>query len=51
MSAEVVEPRYALAGSIGADEAGEPRLMGGLCAGCGVLAAVMELLQSLLVMQ
>ena len=35
MSAEAAGPRYALAGTIGHDEAHQPRLMGGLCGGCG----------------
>ena len=35
MDAAEKEPRYALAGTISYDDAGQPRLMGGLCAECG----------------
>ena len=35
MDAAEQEPRYALAGTIGHDDAQRPRLMGGLCAQCG----------------
>ncbi len=36
MSISASEPRYALAGTIGFEEAQEPRLMGGQCVQCGV---------------
>ncbi len=35
MSTGALEPRYALPGTIGFDEAQKPRMMGGECAQCG----------------